>query len=246
MGKDINLQIEPLDLISSILYNLWNDEIFDFLFKITNNNIRDLTNFLTGSSIDINDINNFLKIKQLIIFLKKEANYHPKILDDEVDEIMDESSIEILFESKNDKEFFNSLLNKIDLFMNEMKINDINQIIKESSKKIVQMNELLKNRKGYEKNREEINSIMNDSIFEIYYIENNLSEQEKLGYNCKVIFSNAKIKYFDYIIELQQIASLSQNKNHDNNIFISFIDIIDKIKDLINYSSILTAKGFPD
>ena len=117
--------------------------------------------------------------------------------------------------------------------MNEMKIKDINQIIKESSKKIVQMNELLKNRKGYEKNREEINSIMNDSKFEIYYIENNdnnISEQEKLGYNCKVIFSNSKIIYFDYIIELQQIASLSQNKNHDNYIFISFINILIKLK----------------
>ena len=67
------------------------------------------------------------------------------------------------------------------------------------------MNELLKNRKGYEKNKEEIISIMNDLKFEIYYINNNddnISDQEKLGYNCKDIFSNSKIKYFDYIIEL--------------------------------------------
>jgi hypothetical protein len=67
--------------------------------------------------------------------LKKEANYHPKILEEEEDELINENNTEINFRIINDKEFFESLLNKIDSFLNEMKINDINQIIKEASKK---------------------------------------------------------------------------------------------------------------
>ena len=248
MGDLIKLKIEPIDKISSILYNLWDNNIFDFLFNITNNDIRDLTNSLTGTLVDSNDIDNYLKVKQLIVFLKKEANYHPKNFEEEIDELINENNTEINYEIKKDIEFFGSLLIEIDSFLNEMKISDINQLIKETSKKKLHVNELLKNRKGYEKNREEINLIMNESKIEIYYIENqdNKSEEEKIGYNCKIIFSNSKIKYLDYIIELQQIASLSQNKNQDNHIFISFIEIVDKIKDLINYCSILTAKGFPD
>ena len=131
-----------------------------------------------------------------------------------------------------------------------MNINDINEIIVHTSKKKIQIEELLKNRKGYEKDREEINMIMNESIFEIFYIDKldeKMSEELEKGYNCIVTFSNnTKKKNFKDIIDLQQIASLSQNKNQDNHLLISFIDIVDKIKDLLNYSSILNAKGFPE
>ncbi len=77
IGNIIQLKISPLDEISVIIKNLWNNGIFEFLFKITNNDIRDLNNSLTGTSVDINDINNYLIVKQLIIIFKKEANYHP-------------------------------------------------------------------------------------------------------------------------------------------------------------------------
>ena len=53
--------------------------------------------------------------------------------------------------------------------------------------------------------------------------------QEKLGYNCKGIFSNLKIKYFDYRITTN--CFFKSKKNNDNYIFISFINIIDDIKD---------------
>ena len=83
MGKDFNLKIFPLDPISKILKNLWDNKLFEFLFHITNNDLRDLNSSLTGTSIDINDINNYLIIKQLLIFFKKQANYFSKDDEDE-------------------------------------------------------------------------------------------------------------------------------------------------------------------
>ena len=62
VGKEINLKIRPLDPISIVIKNLWDNDIFGFLFELTNNDIRDLNNSLTGSSIDINDINNYLTV----------------------------------------------------------------------------------------------------------------------------------------------------------------------------------------
>ena len=54
-----------------IIKNLWDNGIFEFLFKIKNNDIRDLNNSLTGTSVDINDINNYLIVKQLIITIRQ-------------------------------------------------------------------------------------------------------------------------------------------------------------------------------
>ena len=91
---------------------------------------------------------------------------------------------------------------------------------------------------------------MNESIFEIFYVENfgeHKMDEIDNGYHCKVIFSNKeKNKYFKDIIEMQQIASLSLSKNQNNNSLNLFIDIIDKIRDLLNYCQILTSKGYPD
>ena len=87
MGRAINLKINPLDSISIILKNLWEKKLFEFLFNISNNEIRDLNNLITDNSIDINDIDNYLKVKQLIIIFKKAANYHPKNSKEEIDEI---------------------------------------------------------------------------------------------------------------------------------------------------------------
>ena len=251
MGKDFNLKIFPLDQISKMLKNLWENKLFEFLFHITNNDLRDLNSSLTGTSIDINDINNYLIVKQLLIFFKKQANYFSKEDEDEEEnnEVKEENKINNN-EKQNDDKFFTLIKNNLDDFIYEMKIIDINEIIINALNKKNQIEELLKNRSGYEKHREEINMIMNESLFKIFYTENfekeNRTELDR-GYNCQVTFSNKeKKKYFKDLVEMQQIASLSQNKNQNNNILIKFIDIIDKIKDLLNYCKILTSKGYPD
>lgn len=248
MGKAFNLKIFPLDPISLMLKNLWDNKLFEFLFHITNNDLRDLNSYLTGTSFDINDINNYLIIKQLLIFFKKEANYFSEDGEDE-DEINKTNKI-VLYEKRSDEKFFELIKNDMDNFIKEMKIININEIIKNASDKKNQIEELLKNRNGYEKHLEEINMIMSESVFEIFYMENLVEENSKefeSGYNCQVTFSNKeKKKYFKDIIEMQQIASLSQNKSQNNNTLIIFIDTIDKIKDLLNYCNILTSKGYPD
>ena len=91
---------------------------------------------------------------------------------------------------------------------------------------------------------------MNESLFSLFYVDNCAKEESKglsKGYHCLVTFSNKEKKnnYKD-LIEMQQIASLSQNKNQNNNSLIAFIDIVDKIRDLLNYCTILTSKGYPD
>ena len=63
MFSDIKLKIKPLDQISTIFINLWNTQIFEFLFKIKSNEIRDLNNSL-NEEFDINDIDQYLKVKQ--------------------------------------------------------------------------------------------------------------------------------------------------------------------------------------
>ena len=92
--------------------------------------------------------------------------------------------------------------------------------------------------------------IMNESLFSLFYVDNCAKEESKglsKGYHCLVTFSNKeKKKYYKDLIEMQQIASLSQNKNQNNNSLIAFIDIVDKIRDLLNYCTILTSKGYPD
>ena len=133
----------------------------------------------------------------------------------------------------------------------DLNINDINEIIKNASNKKNQISELLKNKKGFEVHREEINQIMDKSKIEIFYIENldrQINDKNLIkGYNCKIIFSdNSKVKYYQDIIEMQQIASLSQNKNQENEKLNKFIELSDKLKDLINNCTILTGKGFPD
>ena len=250
MGKDFNLKILPLDFISKILKNLWDNNLFKFLFNITNNDLRDLNSCLNGTSVDINDINNYLIVKQIIIEFKRQANYLPKNNEDEEnDEINGENKI-LVYGKQTDEQFFKLIKNDIEHLINEMKITDINEVIKNASNKKIQVEELLKNRNGYEKQREEINLIMNESLFEIFYVENfgeNNIEELDNGYHCKVIFSNKeKNKYFKDLIEMQQIASLSLNKNQNNSSLNLFIDIIDKIRDLLNYCKILTSKGYPD
>ena len=248
MAQDIEVKIFPLDKISKILQNLWENKLFEFLFHITNNDLRDLNSSLTGTSVDINDINNNLIVKQLIIFFKKEANYFLKDEEDEDNEEEREENRIALYQS--DENFFILIKKKIDEFLTEMKISDINEIIKNASNKKNQIDELLKNRNGYEKQREEINMIMKESLFSLFYIDNQVNEEIKglnKGYHCQVTFSNKeKKKYYNDLIEMQQIASLSQNKNQNNNYLIAFIDIMDKIRDLLNYCTILTSKGYPD
>ncbi len=113
MCKEIKLKINPLDAISKIVYNLWTTQIFEFLFSIKSNEIRDLNNFI-NEEFDINDIDNYLKVKQLIIIFKKVANYHPIINDDEDDEIKgydpnisDEENIEEDVKTGKENRIFN-------------------------------------------------------------------------------------------------------------------------------------------
>ena len=135
MGKDINLKILPLDFISKILKNLWDNKLFEFLFNITNNDLRDLNSSLTGTSVDINDINNYLIVKQILIEFKREANYFSKNNEEEEnDEINGDNKI-LIYGKQTDEKFFKLIKNDIERLINEMKITDINEVIKNASNK---------------------------------------------------------------------------------------------------------------
>ena len=248
IGSEINLKIRPLDPISIIIKNLCDNDMFGFLFDLTNNDIRDLNNSLTGSSVDINDINNYLTVNHFIILLKKNANFPIGEQDD-----LNDIDNRISYHSTNFEgmDFFKKIPECVEKMKKDLNINDINEIIKNASNKKNQISELLKNKKGFEVHREEINQIMDKSKIEIFYIENlerQINDKNLIkGYNCKIIFSdNSKVKYYQDIIEMQQIASLSQNKNQENEKLNKFIELSDKLKDLINNCTILTGKGFPD
>ena len=92
---------------------------------------------------------------------------------------------------------------------------------------------------------------MEESLFSLFYVDNCAKAEVKglsQGYHCQVTFSKKeKKKYFQDFFETQQVASLSQNKKfQNNNSLIAFIDIEDKIRDLLNYCTILTSKGYSD
>ncbi len=249
MGKNIEITIFPLDKISRLLNDLWDNELFKFLFHLTNNDLGDLNSSLTGTSVDINDINNYLIVKELIIFFKKDSNFLKDDEDEEGNEEKKKGNEIVIYQS--DENFFGLIKNNFDDFLNEMKIIDINEIIKNASNKKNQIEELLKNRSGYEMQREEIKMIMEESLFSLFYVDNCAKAEVKgfsQGYHCQITFSKKeKKKYFQDLIEMQQVASLSQNKKYqNNNSLIAFIGIEDKIRDLLNYSTILTSKGYPD
>ena len=65
-------------------------------------------------------------------------------------------------ESENDENFFKSFNDNVKKIKEDNNIDDINEIIINISKKKIHIEELLKNRKGYEKEREEIKMIMKE------------------------------------------------------------------------------------
>lgn len=73
--KDLNLKIIPFDDISFIVNKFQENNLLEFLFELTINDLRDITNSLAGSSLDINDINDYQFIKSIINELKEKNGF---------------------------------------------------------------------------------------------------------------------------------------------------------------------------
>ena len=94
---------------------------------------------------------------------------------------------------------------------------------------------------------------MKESIFEIKYIAKKEAEKTETkiheGYNLRCLFQNQKeTKTYSEILNLQQLASLCQNKEKKEELqyLNNYIELIENLKDILNIISIITNKGCPN
>ena len=221
---DLHLKIIPIDIISFTIMKFQENSLLKFLFELTLDDLRDITNSLAGSTLDINDINNYQTIKYIINILKEKSGF-----------IENEVENKTVTENIDDINFFNLIQYiKIDGLSQQ----DFKEILEKSAKNQPKLLVLFDNRKGFESSKEEIKSIIEESIFEIFYTNEKTSFDN--GYNCKCIFAQkTKLKTLKELNVLQQLASLSQNKDktEENKILNNFIDLIENIKDILTILS---------
>ena len=73
INKELNLTIIPIDIISFVVNYFQENFLLAFLYDLNINDLRDITNSLSGSSLDINDINDYQLIKSIIDALKEKS-----------------------------------------------------------------------------------------------------------------------------------------------------------------------------
>ena len=208
-------------------------------FELTIDDLRDITNSLAGSPLDINDINNYQTIKVFINLLQEKSCNKIKTEKKEGEkDAKDENSANL-----TDVDFLNLIpYTKVE----GIEINGYKEIFEKSAKNQPKLLVLFENRKGFESSKEDIRAIMEKSIIEIFYVDNKTSFD--FGYNCKCLFKKkTKVKNLKELIVLQQLASLSQSKEkkEENKTLNTFIDLIENIKDIIFSIQMITSKGFP-
>ena len=218
----------------------------EFLFELTINDLRDITNSLAGSSLNINDIYNYQLIKTIINELKEKSGFKEEN-DKENDEIKNKKNNNKINQQLEDVEFIRTIIPLITDKLNGKTIKDFKDILKICSKNIPKLFVLFENKRGFDSSKEEIKSIMNSSIFEIYN-DKDILTSIKIKYNCRCLFKNkTSQKIFKELLSLKQLASLSQNKEkeEENQILNKFIDLIENIKDILSIIDIIAYKGFP-
>ena len=246
----LELKLIPMDLISYVLNQFQENNLLNFLFELTINDLRDITNSLSGSSLDINDINEYLLIKAIIIELKIKSGIKDENEEDEKDE---KKSLENT--ALEDIEFLKSIPTIISEKLNGKTKEEFKGILANCVKNQPKLLVLFENKKGFESSKEDIRSIISESTFEIYEEIANKPKNKidaylyESRYNCRCVYKEkTKELFFKELITLQQLASLSQNKEkeEENKILNIFIDLIENIKEIISTIEKIVYKGFPE
>jgi hypothetical protein len=213
------------------------------LFELTIDDLRDITDSLTGSSLNINDINNYQIIKSIIDILKEKNGINEDNEDNEENEDDNNKEINGLL---NEVEFLKLISSSVEQKLNGKTIEEFKFMIENCAKNQPKLLILFDNKKGFEASKEIIRNIINESIFNIEYNYNDSNYE--IGYKCICYFKEKSDKQiFKELLILQQLASLSQNKEkkEENKILNTFIDLIETIKDLLSIITKITSKGFP-
>ena len=218
IDSDLKLKLEPIDFISFIVNVFGINSLLKFIFEISSDDLIDITNSIS-SNLDIyNIINEYQIIINIVEELKqkcgiKEKNYNPKKIIKDID-------------------FFKSLLFLIQENLNGKTIEEFKNILENCAKNQPKLLDLLENKKGWTKNKEDIKDIIKDSKFSIYQDKINPFLYSSLDskYACSCEFKNkTKIIYLKDLILLQQLASLIQfdEKQEKNRTLDIFIDLIE-------------------
>jgi len=246
-GKNLNLKIIPFDIISFIVNKFQENNLLEFLFELTINDLRDITNSLAGSSLDINDINDYQLIKSIINELKEKNGFREENDEEKKEENNEEENNNIINQHLKDVEFIKKIIPLITQKLNGKTIEEFREILKRCSKNQPKLLVLFENKKGFESSKEDIRNIIDESIFEIYY-DKDISNSFELRYTCRCLFKErTNLKNFKELVVLEQLASLSQNKEKkdENKILNIFIDLMENIKDILSMIDKITYKGFP-
>ena len=239
---NLKFKLFPMDIISFVVNKFQENKLLIFLFDLTINDLRDITDSLAGSSLNINDINDYQIIKNIINILKEKSGFK--------EEEYHENKNEETNENKHllkDIQFLELIPNIIEQKLDEKTMEDFKIILENCSKNQPKLLILFDNKKGFESNKEDIRNIINESIFEIY-LDKEKSNILEFQYNCRCLYKErTDLKTMKELIVLQQLASLSQNKekNDENKILNIFIDIIENIKDILSLIDKISNKGFP-
>ena len=248
INNDLNLKIFPMDLISFVINHFQENFLFSFLYDLNINDLRDITNSLSGSSLDINDINDYQLIKSIIDALKEKSGIQNENEENDSKNI-NQSSLKI---STTDIEFLKFIPSVINEKLNGKTLEEFKITLKKCAQNQPKLLVLFENKKGFETSKEDIRSMIKESSFEIYYdkekIKNNLFTFES-RYNCRCIYKDkTEQKFLKELYVLQQLASLSQNKEKvdENKILNIFIDLMENIKEVLSIIDKIVYKGFPE
>ena len=249
IDDDLQLKIIPMDILSFTVNKFQENLLLSFLSDITINDLRDITNSLTGSALDINDINNYQFIKSIINSLMEKSGIHNE--NEEELNNDDKQTESTPIPTTNDIDFFKLIPTTIDEKLDGRQIDEFKHILKKCSQNKSKLLLLFENKKGFESKKEDIRNIIKESTFEIYddienYKKNMFSFDKR--YNCKCVYKeNTRSCYLKDLIIFQQLASLSQNreKEVENKILNIFIDLIENIKEIISVIDKIVRKGFP-
>ena len=246
LNSNLGLNIIPMDIISFVVNKFLENNLLKFLFELTINDLRDITNSLAGSSLDINDINDYQLIKSIINELKEKTGFKEEKDEENNEEEKEAENIEVN-QQLDDINFVKLIIPSINGKLNGKTIDEFKEILKRCAKNQPKLLVLFDNKKGFESSKEDIRNIIKESIFEIFYDKENSTSYE-LKYNCRCLFKErTNLKNYKELLVLQQLSSLSQNKEkkEENKILNIFIDLMENIQDIISIIDSITYKGFP-
>ena len=238
---NLKLKIFPMDLISFTFNKLHVNSLLKFLFDLTINNLRDISDSLEGSSLNINDITNYQIIKNIIDGLKEECGFSER--ENEESKVLESDRNKPSLYDKQFLELIPIIINK-KLYGKEKE--EFEMILENCGENLPKLLILFNNKKEIEYSKEDLRTIINESIFEIYY-DKNINSFEN-NYNCRCFYKERiKVKSLKELIYMQQLLSLGQNteKNDENKIFNIFTDIIENINDILILIDKISLKGFP-